>query len=78
MNISAAKTPILSDEQVKKTIIQDSISKYPGNCPCPYHSAKNGSRCGGRSAWSRAGGDAPICYDSDVSQEMIEKWRRQH
>ncbi|AXW88105.1 hypothetical protein CKQ53_14775 [Lonsdalea britannica] len=78
INISAAKTSILSDEQVKKAIIQDSINKYPGNCPCPYHSAKNGSRCGGRSAWSRAGGYSPICYDSDVSNEMIQKWRRQH
>ncbi|WP_304168016.1 hypothetical protein [Lonsdalea britannica] len=78
MNISAAKTPILSDEQVKKAIIQDSINEYPGNCPCPYNSAKNGSRCGGRSAWSRAGGYAPICYDSDVSKQMIEEWRRQH
>lgn len=50
VNISAAKTSLLSDEQVKKAIIQESISNYPGNCPCPYNSARNGSRCGGRSA----------------------------
>lgn len=50
VNVSAAKTSVLSDEQVKKAIIQESISNYPGNCPCPYNSARNGSRCGGRSA----------------------------
>lgn len=59
VNISAAKTSLLNDEQVKKAIIQASISNYPGNCPCPYNSARNGSRCGGRSAWSRAG-DMPL------------------
>ncbi len=59
VNISAAKTSLLNDEQVKKAIIQESISNYPGNFPCPYNSARNGSRCGGRSAWSRAGGICP-------------------
>lgn len=78
VNISAAKTSLLSDEQVKKAIIQESISNYPRNCPCPYNSARNGSRCGGRSAWSRAGGYAPICYENEVSKEMIKTWRSQH
>lgn len=67
-----------SDAEIKKMIISDSISSYPGNCPCPYNSAKNGSRCGGRSAWSRAGGYSPICYESDVTEDMINKWRALH
>ena len=41
----------LSDYQVKKLIINDSISSYSGKCPCPYNLASNGSRCGGRSAY---------------------------
>lgn len=41
-----------STEKIKQAIIQESIESYSGNCPCPYNSARNGSRCGGRSAWS--------------------------
>ncbi|WP_094107773.1 hypothetical protein [Lonsdalea populi] len=78
MDVSVAKSPVFSDEQVKKSIIQDSISNYPRNCPCPYNLARNGSRCGGRSAWRRAGGYAPICYENEVSKQMIEAWRSQH
>ncbi|MCJ8323301.1 MAG: SH3 domain-containing protein [Rhizobiales bacterium] len=35
---------------------------YYGTCDCPYDRASNGSRCGGRSAYSRPGGRSPICY----------------
>lgn len=37
-------------------------SPYYGTCDCPYDRAKNGSRCGGRSAYSRPGGRSPVCY----------------
>lgn len=66
----------LSDEQVKQEIIRESIESYPGNCPCPESRARNGSRCGKRSAWSKAGGYAPICYKNEVTKEMIEEWRK--
>ncbi len=65
----------LVDEQVKQQIIQESIESYPGNCPCPYNYARNGSRCGKRSAWSRAGGYAPICYKEEITDEMVSEWR---
>jgi len=48
-------------EGIKQKIIQQSIESYPGNCPCPYNTARNGSRCGKRSAYNRAGGYAPLC-----------------
>lgn len=70
-----AKSGSLSDAQVKKAIIQESINEYPGNCPCPYNTASNGSRCGKRSAYSRPGGYAPICYASDVTNDMVREWR---
>lgn len=69
--------PKLSDAQIKKILIRASIEDYPGNCPCPYHRASNGSKCGGRSAWSRGGGYEPLCFASDVSPEMIEAYREQ-
>lgn len=68
----------LSESQIKKLIIQESIDSYPGNCPCPYNVASNGSSCGRRSAYSRAGGYSPICYDTDVTKEMIKEWRENH
>ncbi|MBJ6724165.1 hypothetical protein [Geomesophilobacter sediminis] len=68
----------LSDAQVKKEIIRASIAEYPGNCPCPYNLTRNGSRCGRRSAYSRPGGYSPICYDRDVSKDMIREWRKNH
>lgn len=72
------KTSGLSGDEIKKRIIQASIASYPGNCPCPYNAARNGSRCGGRSAWSRTGGYSPICYEHEVTQEMIINWRKSH
>jgi len=65
----------LSDEQIKKIIIQQSIQNYSGNCPCPYNVTRNGSVCGRRSAYSRAGGYAPICYPNDVTQDMINRFK---
>lgn len=68
----------LSDAQVKQRIIKASISEYPGNCPCPYNSASNGSRCGRRSAWNRASGYAPMCFASDVTMSDVKAWRASH
>jgi hypothetical protein len=38
---------------------------------------RNGRSCGGRSAWSRQGGYAPICYEREVTQEMVRERQRQ-
>jgi len=68
----------LSEAQIKQILIDESIAAYSGNCPCPYHTARNGSRCGRRSAYSRAGGAEPLCYPKDVSAEMVEEYRAAH
>lgn len=65
----------LSDTEIKKVLIKNSVGAYSGNCPCPYNSAKNGSRCGKRSAYSKPGGYEPLCYPDDISTKMIEKYR---
>ncbi|WP_230425797.1 hypothetical protein [Spartinivicinus ruber] len=65
----------LTDQQIKQLIIQNSIQSYPASCPCPYNSARNGSSCGKRSAWTRAGGYAPYCYPSDISEEMVSEYK---
>ncbi|MGE8538592.1 MAG: hypothetical protein ACN6NI_04850 [Acinetobacter sp.] len=62
-------------EAIKQKIIQQSIDRYPGNCPCPYNTASNGSRCGKRSAYNRAGGHAPLCYPEDVTDRMVKEYK---
>jgi hypothetical protein len=44
-------------------------------CDCPDNRAKDGSRCGKRSAYCRPGGAAPNCYPSDRT-EAQQKQRR--
>ena len=73
---TAQAKPALTDEHIIQQIIQQSIAAYPGNCPCPYNLAVNGSRCGRRSAYSKPGGASPICYPEDVTPEMINRFRR--
>jgi hypothetical protein len=68
----------ITDEQVRQLIIQQSIAQYPGNCPCPYNFASNGSHCGRRSAYSKPGGYSPICYANDVTQQMIDNYKRRN
>lgn len=75
---SSSVAATLSDQEVRQLIIQQSIQSYSGNCPCPYNSARNGSRCGGRSAYSRAGGKSPLCFEQDVSEEMVRRYRERN
>lgn len=65
----------LSDAQIRKVLIAESRAEYSGNCPCPYDTDKAGRSCGKRSAYSRPGGAAPLCYDRDVTAEMIQAYR---
>lgn len=65
-----------TDGQIRQTLIQESIASYPGRCPCPYNVDRAGRSCGGRSAYSRKGGYAPLCYARDVTREMVEEYKR--
>ena len=66
----------LTDAQIRKILIDESRAAYSGNCPCPYDTDSRGHRCGKRSAYLRPGGEAPLCFDRDVTKEMIEEYRR--
>uniref|UniRef100_I2Q055 Uncharacterized protein n=1 Tax=Desulfovibrio sp. U5L TaxID=596152 RepID=I2Q055_9BACT len=67
-----------TDAEVRDLIIKASVQSYPGNCPCPYNTMRNGRACGGRSAYSRPGGRSPLCYPKDVSDQMVKAYRTQH
>lgn len=65
----------LSDAQIRQLLIARSIATYPGNCPCPYSLDRAGRQCGKRSAYSKPGGYAPLCYPVDVTIEMVASFR---
>lgn len=71
----AKPVPALTDGQIKAQIVQQSIASYAGSCPCPFNRDRAGRSCGRRSAYSRPGGAAPLCYVSDVTQKMVDDYR---
>jgi hypothetical protein len=73
--VAAIAHATLSDAQVRERIVQESLASYPGNCPCPYNTDRAGRSCGARSAWSKAGGYSPICYESEVTPDQVREWR---
>ena len=70
------KKPAKTDAQIKQEIISQSIASYAGSCPCPYNTDRAGRRCGARSAYSRPGGASPLCYPADVTQKMVDDYRK--
>jgi hypothetical protein len=72
-----AQSP-LTDQQIATIIMKASRDAYyrTGHpCACPEDLARNGSRCGGRSAYSRPDGAEPYCYVTDVPRQKIEAYR---
>jgi hypothetical protein len=71
-------TEILTAAAIAALIIEESRRLYHARgrpCACPDDLMRNGQACGGRSAYSRPGGAAPLCYPTDVTQEMIRDFR---
>jgi hypothetical protein len=70
---------VLTAAAIAAIIVQASRDQYHARgrpCACPDDSMRNGRACGGRSAYSRPGGAAPLCYPSDVPAAMIETYRQ--
>jgi hypothetical protein len=68
----------LTAAAIAAILIQASRDQYHARgrpCACPEDLMRNGRRCGGNSAHSRAGGASPLCYPSDVTAEMIATYR---
>lgn len=60
-----------SDAEIVKRIIAESIARYRGSCACPYQHDRAGRSCGRRSAHSRPRGAKPLCFEADVTPEML-------
>ncbi len=70
---------VLTAAAIAAIIVQASRDQYHAGgrpCACPDDTMRNGSSCGGRSAYSRPGGAAPLCYPGDVTAAMIELFRQ--
>lgn len=68
----------LTEQQIAEIIVRESRDAYHKTgrpCACPDDLARNGSRCGARSAYSRPGGADPYCYISDVPKAKIDAYR---
>ena len=78
---ATAAPPGLTDQEIAAKIIQASRDAYYATghpCACPEDHARNGSRCGGRSAYSRPSGAMPKCFVSDVTAAEIAAYREAH
>jgi hypothetical protein len=70
-----------TDQQIIDLLIRQSRQAYYATghpCACPEDHARNGSLCGGRSAYIRPGGAEPLCYPKDVTKAAIDAYRAQH
>ena len=65
----------LSDAEIRLLLVRESVASYSGACPCPESRNSRGARCGGNSAYSRPGGTSPLCYPTDVTDAMIQRYR---
>jgi len=64
---------------ISALIIKESRGAYYATgqrCACPDDQRRNGQPCGNMSAYLRSGVAHPICYPSDVTAAMIEKYRQ--
>jgi hypothetical protein len=64
-----------TDDEIRRLLIERSIASYSGSCPCPYFVDRAGRRCGARSAYSKPGGESPLCFPEDVTAAMIAAYR---
>lgn len=69
---------VLTVAAIAALLVEESRRAYHARnrpCACPDDSMRNGRACGGRSAFSRPGGAAPLCYPADITAEMIKDYR---
>jgi hypothetical protein len=88
--VALAGTSFVSEQEIREAIVGESRAAYfkpvfdartgysrlPDDlCACPDDLTSNGRRCGGSSAHERSGGASPLCYASEVTPDMIARYR---
>ena len=67
-----------SDEDIRRILVQDSLARFGGYCPCPY-SYDRGEQCADKSVYRQSSGGRPVdlyCYPQDVPWQEIVEYRR--
>lgn len=67
-NVDSATQPELTPTEVPAPQLDPSTparGAVSGSCQCPYDTDRRGRSCGGRSAYSKPGGEKPVCYVGD-------------
>ena len=75
---SVAEQRAVGEADIWSMIIRDSIVSYARNCPCPYSADRAGRRCGDRSAYTRSGATAIMCYPQDIPDTEIARYRERY
>jgi len=69
--VSACKPFGISIEQ---EVVNWAIANYNSACPCPFSLNSFGDQCGAQSAWALKALNAPVCYPSEVTTDMIANY----
>ena len=72
---TSAEQQTPSDSDIRLLFVRVSTAAYAGECPCPESANSRSTPCGGNSAYRRGGGNRPLCYSTDVTDEMIQRYR---
>ena len=67
---------VLSDDDIRREFIRESIARTAGGCLCPFNLDRAGVQCGERSAYSRPGGASRFCYPADVPASAVAAYRQ--
>lgn len=62
------------DEDIRRLIVEDSLARFSGYCPCPY-SYDRGEQCAEKSVYSRRIDPNLYCYPADVHWRDVQAYR---
>ncbi|MBV9784152.1 MAG: hypothetical protein JO264_10065 [Acidisphaera sp.] len=77
----AQESPLhkVGDDRIRQTMIRESIARVRGACACPWQLDRHGHPCDGHSAYAPSHpGTPPFCYATDITDGMVQEWRRVH
>jgi hypothetical protein len=63
-----------TDDEIRRLIVDDSLARFSGYCPCPY-SYDRGQQCAEKSVYSRRADPWLRCYPRDVTWQDIRDYR---
>ena len=64
----------LLEGPIEQNVLNWAIANYSAACACPFSLDALGNVCGDQSAYSLGIAEAPICYVSEVTFDMITQY----